>query len=60
MDTILDIDPKESTAIDTNSFDMIHSKQNSTDSIMVINFSKPEFLPKLSRYKSSVTILSAP
>ena len=54
MDTILDIDPKESTAIDTNSFDMIHSKQNSTDSIMIINFSNPEFLKKLSKYKNLV------
>ena len=47
MDTILDLDPNGSTSIDDNSFDIIHPKQNTLDSVMVINFSNPQFLSKV-------------
>ena len=60
MDEILDIDPTESSAIDTNSFDMIHTRQNATDSIMVINFSNPEFLSKVEQVKDFSDYLICP
>merc|ERR1711942_81503 len=60
MDEILDIDPTESSAIDTNSFDMIHTKQNATDSIMVINFSDPDFLSKVEQVQDFSNYLICP
>ena len=60
MDTIMDIDPTKGSAIDANSFDMIHSRQNVTDSIMIINFSNPEFLSKVEQVQEFSNYLICP
>ena len=60
MDEILDIDPTESSNIDANSFDMIHTKQNATDSIMIINFSDPDFLSKVEQVQDFSNYLICP
>ena len=60
MDTILDLDPNGSNNIDHNSFDIVHPKQNTLDSVMVINFSDPQFLSKVEQVSEFSQYLICP
>merc|ERR1711947_7909 len=60
LDSILDIDPANENNIDTNSFDLVQTKQDTTDTIMTISFSDPKYLSKVQQIEDFSNYLIPP